>query len=368
MKKNFLQRICFVVVFFMMLTGCGLFPEEEVFPAAPVIQPYESQEYTQTAVIRGDLVTEKTIWCEYVAVKSENLCFALSGEYIENVYVTQGQLVKAGDLLAELKQDNLKEQIALREYQIKVIELKIKHLKEDQKLEALKQDAKLDAIPEGQVAEREAQQQKADAQKEKYEQQLQALEDSKYIENIHLKELKQALAARRIVAGIDGTVTYVSTVKDGQRSKEGEVFIKISDMTTTAFTVTGDSAAHFPVGSETVIVKGGIEYAAVSVEASVLGMETPGEGEAPIAYLMLKQPDPSLESGDSGTITLVLDSRINTLYVSKDAIKTANGKQFVYVLNEEGLKVMKDVTLGLENEKYIEIISGLAEGDRVIVE
>lgn len=278
-----------MVVFSIILTGCGLFPEEEAFPAAPIIQPYESQEYTQTTVLRGDLVVTKTIWCQYVAVKRENLCFALGGEYIENVYVTQGQLVKAGDILAELKQDDLKEQIAFREYQIKVIELKIKHLKEDWKQETLKQDVKFHAITDELVAERDAYREKVEALKEEYEQQLQTLEDSKYIENLYLEELKQELSSRQIVAGIDGTVTYVCNVKDGQRSKEGEVFIKISDMTTTAFTVAGDAAAYFPVSSEMTIVKGSAEYAAVSVEASVLGMEERGEGEEPIAYLMLEQ-------------------------------------------------------------------------------
>jgi len=281
-----------------------------------------------------------------------------------------------------------------------VLEQKITHLKEDWKLQASKYDSKLDEILEeleeirtlrtqlerwqaGQIEEkptnltmdaldrREAELvAKRDTRRneagmnEAYTQQLQALEDSLYIENLYLEELKQDLKDRQIVAGIDGTVTYVSKIKEGQRSEAGSLFITVSDMTTTAFTVAGDDAAYFPVGTETTIVKGGTEYGAVSVEAAVLGME---EREEPVAYLMLEQPDPLLKSGDRGSITVVLDSRMDTLYVRKDAVQTADDRRFVYVLDETGLKTEQDVTVGLVSGKYIEIVRGLAEGDSVVL-
>jgi len=399
MRKS-LQRIGVAVVLSTMLTGCGLFPEEETFPVAPTVQSYEVQEHTLTTVLRGDLVVTDTVRCDYVPVKKENLSFGLEGEYIENVYVSQGQQVKAGDLLAELAQEDLVERIESQNYQIKVLEQKITHLKEDWKLQASKYDSKLDEILEeleeirtlrtqlerwqaGQIEEkptnltmdaldrREAELvAKRDTRRneagmnEAYTQQLQALEDSLYIENLYLEELKQDLKDRQIVAGIDGTVTYVSKIKEGQRSEAGSLFITVSDMTTTAFTVAGDDAAYFPVGTETTIVKGGTEYGAVSVEAAVLGME---EREEPVAYLMLEQPDPLLKSGDRGSITVVLDSRMDTLYVRKDAVQTADDRRFVYVLDETGLKTEQDVTVGLVSGKYIEIVRGLAEGDSVVL-
>jgi hypothetical protein len=110
------------------------------------------------------------------------------------------------------------------------------------------------------------------------------------------------------------------------------------------------------------------EMTAVSVEPSVLGIMETQEREEPIAYLKLDQPDPSLEDGDKGDISITVDSRTDVLYVTKDAVKTAEGKQFVYVLDENGLKAMQPVTVGLDNGKYVEIISGLSEGDSVILD
>ena len=40
----------------------------------------------------------------------------------------------------------------------------------------------------------------------------------------------------------------------------------------------------------------------------------------------------------------------------------------VYMLNEEGLRVMQEVVTGLENETCVEIVSGLSEGDSVILQ
>lgn len=399
--KKLLRWIGAVAMLSTALTGCALFPEEETFPVAPTVQSYEVQEYDFATVLRGDLFVTDTVRCDYVPAKIENLSFGLDDEHIENIYVTQGQQVKAGDLLAELAQEDLKEKIQSQEYQINLLAIKIKHLKEDWKLQSSKYDSKLNAILEeletirtqitllaqwqaGEIEEkptdmtmdalhrREAELvAQRDARRgevgmnEAYMQQLQSLEDSVYIENLYLEELKQDLKARQIVAGIDGTVTYISKVKEGQLSEAGSLFITVSDMTTTAFTVEGNDAAYFPVGTETTIEIGGTEHTAVSVEASVLGME---EQEKATAYLMLEQPDPLLESGDRGRITVVLDSRINVLYVTKKAIQTANDRQFVYVLNEDGLKVMQDVTVGLVSGKNIEIVSGLSEGDSVVLE
>ena len=87
-----------------------------------------------------------------------------------------------------------------------------------------------------------------------------------------------------------------------------------------------------------------------------------------MAYLQLLQPDPSLENGVSGTIRVTLDYREDVLYVNKKAIKTADGGQFVYMLDEDGLRIRREVVTGLECGDYIEIMDGLAEGESVIID
>ena len=47
---------------------------------------------------------------------------------------------------------------------------------------------------------------------------------------------------------------------------------------------------------------------------------------------------------------------------------TVNDRKIVYVEDENGIRGVRDVETGLVTDKYIEIVSGLKEGDSVIVE
>ena len=74
MKKKLVLGL---TVLALMLSSCGLLPEEETLPPVPVIRDYEKQEYKQTQVQRGDLVLSKSVACTYDIVMQEHLSFFL---------------------------------------------------------------------------------------------------------------------------------------------------------------------------------------------------------------------------------------------------------------------------------------------------
>ena len=342
-----------------ILTGCQILPEEETFPAAPVIQTYEAEEYKLASVLRGDLSRTKNVKCSYMPAKQESLCFELSGEMIEGIYVTSGQEVKAGQLVAKLEQEELAEQIDRLEYELQVLKVQSSYMMENWEVEEQLLEAKYDV----ESADYEAQKAVVDA---KYILKLEANRDSVYIKELRLQELKEDMQKHKLYATMDGTVTYVRDIQDREASVEDRVMITIADMDSTAFAVKGEDAEYFEVGMEVVITKGKEQYEAICVDGAELGLTE--EDRDKRAYFQLLQPDPTLESGNSGQIEVVLDSRENVLYVNKKAIKTAGGKQFVYVLNEEGLRETKDVTVGAEFGNVIEILSGLEEGESIILD
>lgn len=354
-----IKKLGAVVLLSAMTAGCSFLPEEEAYPTAPVIQSYEMVTYKQTPVLRGDLVLEENISCKYMANVKESLQFSHTGEKIDGIYVEEGQEVKAGQLIAALEDNGLSEQIIEQEYLIKKLEMQLAHSKEDQQLE-LKQ---LNAWNTQGTQEYE---EALGALLRKYELEQQDIGDSLYIESLKLAQMQQESLDRKLFAGIDGTVIYIQDIIAGQRSVVGETIVTIADMSTNAFTVTGDDAQYFPVGMECTIEVNKQPYQAVSVDAAQLGSAEEAEGDA--AYLQLLVPDPTMENGDRGSIKVVLDESLDTLYVDKTAVQTAEGKQFVYVLNKDGLRVMQDVTVGLEVKNYIEILSGLEEGDSVIMD
>ena len=181
-----------------------------------------------------------------------------------------------------------------------------------------------------------------------------------------MEETEEELKERQIIAGIDGTVTYVRSVSDGQRSVKGQNLITISDLATTVFKVKGEDAQYFSAGQEVMILCQGKEYAAYVMDSAET--DIPEDEDASIVYLQLKQPNPTLEDGARGKITFVLEQREDTLYVDKDAVRTSNGTSFVYMLDEDGMRVMQEVTTGLLSGYFIEIVDGLQEHERVILD
>lgn len=410
MKKGSLRGIATVVLLSLALTSCGLLPQEEELPQAPVVPSYQPPEYRETTVKRGRIEKTQSARCEYLPAKEVGLGFAMEGEIIEKIYVTQGQTVKAGQILAELTQKDLKEKITAREYQVKVLNLQKEHLLLDWALEASRSNVQLKTVLENleqtrtkmarlrqwqlqgeraeaaegsdwlvenppvetmeQLVEEEKQLlsrrdtlRKETAPDETYQKQLTDLEDSLKIEEMYLSEMRAELAKRQIVASISGTITYVSSQKEGDlSSKEMDAF-RISDMNSTAFIVTGSNATIFPVGTKVMITYSGTEHPAVSVK-----MVEKTAGKEAEAHLVLEQPDPLLKSGDSGSVRLVMEFREDVLYVESKAIQSTGESKFVYVLDENGFKMRKDVTCGMEGDRYTEIVDGLSEGDRVVVE
>jgi RND family efflux transporter MFP subunit len=288
--------------------------------------------------------------------KEEKLSFSIGGVLIDTVYANEGQMVKKGDLLVKLEQENLIEQIAEQKYKLKVLELEKEHAAKQMELDLIL--LQLEAEKSG---EKDAELVSS------YADQIQDLEDSIYIENLRLQDLEKALALREIRAGISGTVTKVSKVKEGDRSVKGNVIVTVSDMDTTVFVVQGNDASYFTEGDQVTIQCQRKEYEAYVVNPKEMGIEDK-EGDGKVAYLKMKYPDPTLEEKSRGTVYIVLDQRTNALYVSNKAIKTSNGEEFVYMLDEEGMRVMRPVTTGMESDGYIEIVSGLAEGEAVIIE
>lgn len=359
MHKKQLGWLAFTTSLSFILTGCQILPQEETFPEAPIIRTYEAEEYRLASVLRGDLALTKRVSCSYMPAKQESLCFELSGEIIEGIYVTSGQEVKAGQLVAKLEQEDLAQQIDQLEYELQVLEVQRSYMMEKWEVEEQLLEAKYDV----ESTDYEAQKAVVDA---KYILALEANRDSAYIKELRLQELRTDMQKHKLYATMDGTVTYVRDIQDREASVKDRVMITIADMNSTAFAVKGEDSEYFEVGMEVVITKGKQQYEAICVDAAEL--ELTEESGDKRAYFQLLQPDPTLESGNSGQIEVVLDSREDVLYVNKRAIKTAGGKQFVYVLNEEGLRETKDVTVGAEFGNVIEILGGLKEGESIILD
>jgi len=372
-----LSRWLVVLAVPVVFTSCQLIPEEEVLPEIPVIRSYEVKEYEQIMVKRGDLELAKNVSCTYVAAKEENHSFSVGGQYVDKLYVNVGDHVETGDLLADLEQESLQVELKEQEYDLKRLQLQREHFVENMALDLLPYDIVLKDLEwelertegyryERLLVDKEKQEELREKQKVTYAEPLQDIEDAIYIQELVIQETRDKIKERQLYATISGTVTYTRTVNDKTMIQKGQNMVTISDLDTNVFVIKGNDAQYFEVDEEVTITCFQQEYTAKVVDASELGLDKQSENEAMI-YLRLQQPDLSLENGVTGRIQLVLERKEDVLYIDKNVVKTANGEKFVYVMGENGLRTMQTVVTGFENDKYVEIIDGLSEGDMVII-
>ena len=342
----------------LTLTACDLLPEEETFQTAPLIRDYQRAEFQQEACTRGDMLLTRSISCSYVPVRTESLSFSIGGIPYDEIFVQPGDAVQAGQLLASLQQEEIVQNVAAAQRQIRKLQLQILHLEQNRAL-ALK----------AQALSGENSQQALERTNARYDVQKQSLEDALYLAGLRLESYNRQLDERSLRAPMDGTVTYARRISPGDVSAVGITVVTVADSTMSLFRASTELWEHFSSGETVTITSAKTEYQAVVMTEAELGLPESNHvpGEKAFVYFALTEPAFGLEDNDRGTFTLVLDRRENVLRVSSKAISTINGKTVVYYQDENCIKSYKNVTTGLEAEGMTDILSGLEEGELVIV-
>jgi len=346
----------------MSLSSCALLPEEETFKTAPIIKTYEVESYELAYVTRTDLIKSVKITCTYMPVQSEKLSFAVGGEYVDEIFVQPGEHVVKGQLLGQLNLDGVEDQIASAKQRIAQIDLQLKQLLEDQAIAEKKTRVQYAGNPQGLDKALMALQ-------ESYMTRQQSLEDSRFLAQQQLSEYEKRMTDRQIRAGLDGTLTYVRSYSEGARSVLNERVFTIADDSLSIFRAETEYWDRLEEGQSVTLVANKNEYPAVVASAASLGIAEKEKvaGKKAYVYFTLTQPAMDLEENDKGTFELVLDTRTDVLTLPEKTVSMMGDKQVVYYLDEEGIRRYCEVQTGLAANKIVEILSGLEEGDSVIV-
>ena len=359
-KHPFKRLACAFMV--LLLSGCSLLPQEEVRRNAPLLIETETEEFELSYVTRGDLKVSSRVSCTYVPIQKINLSFGVSGEYIDEMYVQVGDIVKKGQVLGQLRMDGVDETIRNLNFNIDSVKLSIEHLNEDRSLSVERQKILFASDPE-------KMQEAIDATNKSFDLSEKNYNDTLFLYEMELQSAYELKRKRQLISPIDGTVTYARKYTESSVSDEAERAATVIDTTMSLFSASSDKWDLFKVGDKYTITCKKKEYAATVIDPYEYGID-PGKreiGKRANVYLTLDVPTLELEDNDKGTLELILDSRHDVLIVHEDAISSANGEAIAYVLGEDGMKTYKKVKVGLEAGKYFEVIEGLEEGEEVII-
>ena len=368
MKKQWIALILPISLFF---SACSLLPAEEELPQAPILYQQEEVFYETVTVSRGNLALEKVFSSTYQPAQEEKLAFPFNGQAIGSIYVQRGDTVKAGDLVAELDNTWLRGQVDSQKRVIASLELQISQARDNlavlnRKLEILRSGAETE--PERYAAEMAAVRTRIGNLNDD----IDYLRSLLSIEGTRLEELQDELRSRQLYAGFDGTVRYILDTGGGTAySRKDQAVCILADYSNSAFVGTYEENV-FTEGQYVNLVYNRADHEAVV--SRVVVEEIPGKDPedppqtAVTVYFTLTTPDATISVDTRGTVRAVVDSRENVLLLPEVCVHNPDGAAYVYYLDSEGLRQAREVTVGLEANGMIEILSGLTEGEAVLLQ
>ncbi len=197
------------------------------------------------------------------------------------------------------------------------------------------------------------------------------------ISETQLKNSKEELMKTEILAPFDGTVVDVGVKENDQLSAfdySSKTAVYLVDTRTVKMEGVVDEVDVYKVkvGQDVVITVDalpGVDLKGKVTFISPFGNQTTGVVEFPVT-ISLNPTETELKGGLTATADIIIDEHKDILLVPNRAIKGSVDNYWVdVVIDEKKVTTEKrPVVTGAQNEQFTEIISGLSQGEKVIVE
>ena len=349
MKKVMGLIICVCAMF---LTGCFALPAEEAPPPLPVFNIPEPVVWRTQPVGRGDVVVEITLTAVYTPAREEAVRFTEAGYEIEGVFISVGDNVVAGQLIASLYMPELFEELesARREHARLMVEVNQLATRLEQSLE---------------IAERT----ETPVDDTAYTIQRERLADRLELLTIEIRYLYARYQARHAFAPFTGVVLSVTSFAEDQLSSVITSIATIADTTVSVFRSVHVEADNIPLGVayEMTVMQYGREYV-VTVEAIdpvEWGIFTHQAAIPQVFFAVSGDYDIQFTSTSRASVRHVFDEARDVITVPSANVRVVDGRSFVYVLVND-VRRLRYFEPGLVAPFYTQVLSGIEEGELII--
>ena len=370
MKKVFKWVVALVI-----LAGLGWYGYQKM-------QPKNEATFITEEVKRGKIAQTVSATGEIAATNLVDVGAQVSGQ-IKKMHVKIGDVVKEGDLIAEIDNVTQVNEVNTRKAQLQTYQAQLESAQvalkiAQRKYSRYKSLASADAVS-----------------KEEFE----ATEDSLATNRAKIKELQSSirqtqiaintaekdLGYTRITAPSAGTVVSL-VVEQGQTinaSQTSPTVVQIADLTsmTNKMQIAEGDATKVKAGQTvnfTILSEPDTPISA-KLDSIDPGLTTMSQGSYSkstdttsnaiyyYARATVPNPDGKLAIGMTTQNTVEIASADNVLMVPTVAIKTKDGKKFVRVLEANNQAVDREIQTGLKDSMNTEVKSGLNEGEKVVM-
>lgn len=353
-------RVISVASIAILLTsgGCSLFPKETEYNPSSILKT-DTIEYSFAYAKRGDLIETASVVCAYMAIDKEDYCFEQDGRQYSGIYVNVGDTVEKGCLLAELDMTEIKSELDIREQKRKTLELDVEFLSREKELMVEKNNILIEQASMTESMNLSSSAEIAAA----YDIEIR---DKQYeLENVNneIEMLRADIESGRLYARMDGTVTYVKEITSASTTVGGARVVTIGDVSNSYFKGSSAKKDILVPGFEGIVDIDGDEYAVRVIDAEARGIEATGND----VYFEVLGEAYTLNEGDKGTLEIELNHLTNVVYVPAEAVSALGDRTVVFYLNDDGIRTYKEVVTGVTLNKQTQIISGVEDGEQLII-
>lgn len=343
-----------VVALSVAVSGCGLLPDEPEEADLSSIQLPQISKKPEYEVSTKTLETTVSGSGKIMSTQEKTLYYTtkkLEGKFIKKLYIQVGDVVKAGQPIAELDVEDMKDSLRSQQLAFRQLELEMK--------QTLRDKDTMDPI--------DFEQKQINFEKQRQD----------------IVDLQQDIADAVLTAPFGGTVVSVS-VQEGASVKAYDPICIIADPTKLVVTgnLSKDDLEKVAVGME---VEVDINSAG-KVKGKVRSLPQPqtdnnngngnggGQGnggqkiERPEQYLLVDVPQlpKTAVRGTPLTVKVIVNRKENAVVIPLSALRTIGARTYVQVVEADGSKREVDIEVGQQTSTDAEVLQGLTPGQKVV--
>lgn len=327
------------------LAGCSLLPDEPEEEDLSAIQLPQISKKPEYEVTTKTLETKVQGTGKIMSEEEKTLYYtssSLEGKRLKTLYISNGDAVKAGQVIAELDVEDLKKSLRSQKLQFRKLELDMKN--------TLRQKDEMDPL--------------------EFEQKQIEFEEARQA----ITDMEQDIAAAVLTAPFGGTVVSVSA-EEGKQIKAYDPIAVVADTSrlVVAAKLSSDNLAKVAVGMEVKVSINNVGELTGKIKAlpePSNDQENPGEAQIDKVsnYLLVDVPDLPAKAtrGTPLTASVVTNRKENAVVIPTSALRTIGARTYVQVVEADGSKREVDIEVGQQTSTDVEVLQGLTPGQKVV--
>ncbi|MCS7459787.1 HlyD family efflux transporter periplasmic adaptor subunit [Paenibacillus doosanensis] len=321
------------------LTGCSLLPVEEEELAPPLVEPVKETLNVFEAK-RAAIVKQISGVATFASDKTDYLYYKTAAGKLLSLNVKLGDKVSSGDVVAVTDTGELETKIRVQEIAI--------------------EKAKISLVQE--IADKGADDPSVQLKKLDMES-----------AQIQLNSLQKQLENSKLVASVDGIVTFVDSIEPGDEVAAYKQVVTLADPKQMKLIYTASSQndlAGVEINMDVTVKIKDKTYPGKVVQTPMTAAPSDNKvvqdkNNKSLVIDVEGLPD-DVTIGSQADITIVTESRDHVIVIPRAGLRSYMGRDYVQVLEGESRKEI-DVEKGIVAATEVEIRKGVSEGQKIIL-